>query len=74
MRRASEIPKVRLNLEMAEVVRKQLEQLRTKTHADSLAEVIRRSLVVYDYLWSAKENGATVLLKDDTGMRELFLM
>jgi hypothetical protein len=59
---------------MSEAVRKQLEQLRTHTQADSLAEVIRRSLVVYEYLWAAKERGGVILIKDGEGTRELVLM
>jgi hypothetical protein len=74
MRRATNVPKSRLNLEMSEAVRKQLEQLRTKTQADSLAEVIRRALVVYDYLWEAKENGGVILVKDAESTRELVLV
>jgi hypothetical protein len=37
---------VRLSLEMAEPVRKQLEHLRDQTQADSLSEVFRRALAV----------------------------
>jgi hypothetical protein len=39
-----------------------------------LAEVIRRALVVYDYLWEAKENGGVILVKDTESTRELVLM
>ena len=74
MRQTSAIQKSRLSLELNEAVRQQLEQLRLHTHADSLAEVIRRSLVVYDYLWKAKEGGAVILVKDANGTRELVLM
>jgi hypothetical protein len=64
----------RLTLEMALGVRKQLEHLRDRTQADSLAEVIRRALAVYDYLHAEKEKGAKLILKVDGGERELVLL
>jgi len=45
-------------------VRKRLEALRGRTEADSLAEVIRRALAVYDFLWTERENGAELLVRD----------
>jgi len=56
--------KTRLNLELTEEVRKRLEALRGRTEADSLAEVIRRALAVYDFLWTERENGAELLVRD----------
>jgi transcriptional regulator of met regulon len=44
---AKKVPMVRLNLEMAEPVRQQLEQLRDSTHADSLTEVFRQGPRIY---------------------------
>lgn len=66
-------PTSRLTLEMAEVVRKQLEHLRDQTHADSLAEVIRRSLAVYDLLRKAVAEGGKVILETEEGERELVI-
>lgn len=59
---------------MSEDVRQKLEQLRTETQADSLAEVVRRALAVYDYLWTQKSAGANLLVKDEDGVRELVLL
>lgn len=43
--------KSRLNLEMSQSVRRRLESLRVRTEADSLAEVVRRALAVYDEVY-----------------------
>jgi hypothetical protein len=63
MARSSNGPKTRLSLEMSDQARAMLENLRVKTDADSLAEVIRKALAVYDLVWTAKEKGKTLLLK-----------
>jgi hypothetical protein len=65
----------RLNLETSEPVRERLEHLRERTDADSLAEVIRRALAVYDFLWSEREKGGRIVVKDDQGgEREVVLL
>ena len=66
-------PTSRLTLEMAEPVRKQLEHLRDQTHADSLTEVIRRALAVYDLLRQAKADGGTIVLHNGDSERELMI-
>lgn len=72
-RPAKNIPTSRLTLEMADVVRKQLEFVRDQTHADSLAEVIRRSIAVYDLLRKATAEGAKIVLESKDGQRELVI-
>ena len=67
-------PTSRLNLEMSLVVRQRLERLRDETDADSLSEVIRKALAVYEYLWDAKSSGASLLVKDDSREKELLLL
>jgi hypothetical protein len=71
---AKNVPTSRLNLEMAESVRQQLEQLRDRTQADSLAEVIRRALAVYDFLWTEKDKGNALVVKSERGEREVVLL
>jgi hypothetical protein len=67
--------KTRLNLEMSEEVRQRLESLREKTDADSLSEVIRRALAVYDFLWSEREKGTRLMARDaDNKDRDLVLL
>jgi hypothetical protein len=74
-RLAKEVETSRLTLEMASSVRKRLEHLRDRTEADSLAEVVRRALAIYDALWVEKEKGGRVILQDLNGTdRELLLV
>lgn len=62
-------------MEMPEIVREQLEALCQQTQADSLSEVIRRAIAVYDYLWSEKAKGSKTVVKDTNGSeRELVLL
>lgn len=67
--------KVRLNLELPERVRERLERVRVMSEADSLTEVIRRALSVYDaLLTSALEEGSKVVLRNADGTeRELLI-
>ena len=55
---------IRLNLELSEVVRKRLEELKTEIEADSLADVIRRALALYDHVWTKHKEGFEVTLKN----------
>ncbi len=55
----------RLNLDMSPATRERLEALRNDTDADTFAEVIRKSLAVYDALFRAQEEGAVVLVQQD---------
>ncbi|UQA61423.1 hypothetical protein [Polyangium aurulentum] len=75
-RRASEEPKVRLNMELPERLRNRLEQLRVIAEADTITEVVRRALALYDVLMSAmKERGEKVILRGADGAeRELFIL
>ncbi|MHC4403173.1 MAG: ribbon-helix-helix protein, CopG family [Planctomycetota bacterium] len=64
----------RLSLEIPEDARKNLEALRDKTQADSLTEVIRRALAVYDFLWNEKNKGAKLVVNGADGQKELVLL
>ncbi len=66
-RPASKEAKVRLNLDLPERVRERLERLQELSEADSLTEVIKRALSVYDALLTAtlEEGGKLVLRKED---------
>jgi hypothetical protein len=60
---------------MSEEVRQRLESLREKTDADSLSEVIRRALAVYEFLWSEREKGTRLVARDaDNKDRDLVLL
>lgn len=59
--------KVRMNLDMPEPVKKRLEDLRNETYADSLSEVIRRALALYDLVWTEKQQGSTTIIRCKDG-------
>ncbi len=64
----------RLNLEMSEQVRKRLERLRDETDADSLAEVFRTAIAVYDFVWDQKRQGHQIFTRTPTGDQEIHLL
>ena len=49
------LAKIRLTLEVTVDVKRRMEKIRDKIHADSLTEVIRRSLLFYEAAIEAKE-------------------
>ncbi len=53
----------RLNLEMTKATRDRLEHLRDATNADSMAEVIRRALEMYDFVRTEESAGAEVFIR-----------
>ena len=67
-------PSVRLSLEMDKSVREALEKLRDDTKADTLAEVIRRSLAVYKMIWAEHEAGAKIIIRREDGDVELMIL
>lgn len=62
-RQAKGKEKRQLSINLSPKILDRLAQLRDLTDADSLTEVVRRSLAVYDYLWSQKVNGGTTLIQ-----------
>ena len=60
---------------MPEEIKEQLESLRDLTHADSMSEVIRRAIAVYDFLWIEKTAGSTTVVRDQQGNeKQLYLI
>lgn len=75
MPRAKRPESVRLNLEIAPAVRERLERLRESTGAESLTEVIRRSLSVYETLIEISDSSQEIVVKDKDGeMRPMLLI
>ncbi len=69
------IPTSRLNLEMSQPVRTRLEKLRDQTCSDSLTEVIRNALAVYEYLFQNTRSGGKVVIHSPDGSeREVVLL
>ncbi len=64
------VKKVRLNLELSPAVRERLDALQITTDADSLSEVIRHSLAVYEKLWEVVVNNDNMLIVRDSEGRE----
>ena len=52
---------------MPEAVRKQMELVKDQTHAQSLTEVIRRALAVYDLLRKATAEGSQIVIQTTEG-------
>ena len=67
-------PKTRLNLEVSQAVRERLQRLKDETDADSLTEVIRRSLAVYELLWDQQQQGGETIVRRDGTERSVFLI
>lgn len=73
-KKEKKIKSSRLNLALAELVRARIEDLQHETGAQTLTEVVSRSLAVYDFLWTQKKDGAKLLIQDSKGTRELVLL
>ena len=65
---------IRLNLEFKPSVRRRIEMLQKQTEADSFTDVLKKSLVLYEYVWNIKQAGGQLLVKDLEGVRELVLL
>lgn len=65
----------RLNLEVSLSVRERLDQLRDLSDADSLTEVIRSALAVYEVvLQEVKRGGEVILCSPDGVQRKLVIV
>jgi hypothetical protein len=56
-----------MNLEMPEEIKHRIEELQVLTYADSMSEVIRRALAVYDFLWHETQDGSTTIVRAKDG-------
>jgi hypothetical protein len=57
----------RLNLELSQAVRDRIEELRDQTGADSMTEVIRNALAVYEFLHRQVRRGGSVRVESAAG-------
>jgi len=53
----------RITLEIPATARNQMDELMTSTNATSVAEVVRRAIVLYDMVTTHQRSGGAVLLK-----------
>ena len=59
--------RVRLNLELPVRVRDQLERLKKMSEADSLTEVIRRAVILFEFLLELRASKATIIIRAKNG-------
>ncbi len=60
----------RLSLDLTPQVKLRIEKLRDSTNAESITEVIRRSLATYELLCDAQANGKSIVVRDSDGSNE----
>lgn len=74
MTRGLGAPKKRLNLELPIAARERLERLMLDTEADSMTEVIRRALLLYEEVHHARVEGARLMLRTGNVEREILIL
>ena len=62
-------PRERVNLAMSRATKERLAKLQARTDADSMAEVVRFSLAIYDHLVALHEQGCRLEVFDGEGKR-----
>lgn len=62
--------KTRLNLELTNQARDQIQRLRARTNSSSVTEVIRRSLALYDLFTEHSQEGGEVIFQHPDGTKE----
>lgn len=55
--------KVRLTIDLEARSRDRLERLRGVTEAETMTEIVRRALAVYEVLWNATAAGGSVVIR-----------
>ena len=63
--KSTENKATKLSLSLTEKARQQMEKLRDRTDADTLAEVVRRSLALYDFIVQQREDGGKFYVEAD---------
>ena len=51
-----------------------MERLKDETEADSLTEVIRRSLALYELLWEQRKDGWETIVRRDGSERSVLII
>ena len=65
---------VRLNLEVSPMVRGRLERLKDDTEAESLTEVVRRALAVYETLIGLATASHEIVIRDSLGNEQVLVL
>jgi hypothetical protein len=56
---------------MSEETKQKLESLREVTNADSMSEVVRRALAIYDFLWEEQSRGSKTIIRSENGDEQI---
>lgn len=65
---AEKIPdKVRINLELPAKLRERIEHVKELSEAESVSEVLRWSLAVYEFLWMEKSRSSEIVIRKKNG-------
>ena len=65
--------KVALHLEVAPSVRRRILELKELSEADSMTEVIRRALTLYEVALKSRAAGERLVIVHDKGQREVIM-
>lgn len=69
------VQKVRTNLDFHPDIKAKIEELRDRTHADGMGEVVRRAIALYETVLDTQESGGTLLIKPKVGLvREVLVV
>lgn len=69
----AKIPKIRVNLDIKPQVKATVEKLRDQLEADSMGEIIRRSVQTFDKLLTMQESGAVIIVRHPDGTEQHLL-
>lgn len=72
--RTQEQKKIRLNLDMHPTDKQRIEKIRDDLRADSMGEVIRRSLALYEMFLDGKAKGDRFIVRDVHGKDQQILI
>lgn len=65
---AEKIPdKVRINLELPGKLKERIDHVKELSEAESVSEVLRWSLAVYEYLWMEKNKSSEIVIRKKNG-------
>ena len=68
------VTKLRMNVDVHPEVKAQIQDIQERTRADSMSEVLRRAVQLYDVLLQAQEANGTIVINPKQGVpREVVL-
>lgn len=70
----SQAKKARLNLELDSPTKERLDRLQTITEADSMTQVIRKALRIYEAVFNHNQRGGKVVFRAEDGTEETIVL